>query len=101
MYGVPEDMPYYLADVTGDGVDDRCISIIFGSGMVRTVTLVYDMHNHVGYSLSEYNYDYSVVGVEDGRLIVEESGPNGYGDPTTRVSGTVKIDDGKLIFVPD
>ena len=101
MYGVPDDIPYYLADVTGDGVDERCTSIIFGSGMVRTITLVYDMHNHYGYSLSGYNYDYSAVGVENGRLIVQESGPNGYGDPTTRVTGTVKINDGELIFVPD
>jgi len=95
------ELPYYSADVTGDGVEDRCTSRTTGSGMVRTQCLVYDMQNHKGYCLDGFNYDYYVVGVENGRLIVEERGPNGYGDPTTRVTGTVEIAEDKLVFVPD
>ena len=95
------ELPYYSADVTGDGIEDRSISITTGSGMVRTDCLVYDLQNHKGYCLDGFDYDYRVVGVENGRLIVEETGPNGYGDPTTRVTGTVEIVDDKLVFVPD
>ena len=101
MYPFPENPNYYLADITGDGVEERCNSFIWGSGMVRTVTAVYDMQNHKGYCLNGYNYDYRIAGVDNGRLIVEETGPNGYGDPTTRVTGTVGIVDGQLTFVPD
>lgn len=95
------ELPYYSADITGDGVEDRCTSRTTGSGMVRTQCLVYDMQNHKGYCLDGFNYDYNVVGVENGRLIVEEIGPNGYGDPTARVTGTVEIAEDKLVFVPD
>ena len=95
------ELPYYSADITGDGVEDRCISITTGSGMVRTDCLVYDTQDHTGYVLDGYNYDYKVSGVENGRLIVVETGPNGYGDPTARVTGTVEIADGVLVFVPD
>ena len=95
------ELPYYSADITGDGVEDRCISITTGSGMVRTDCLVYDTQDHTGYVLDGYNYDYKISGVENGRLIVVETGPNGYGDPTARVTGTVEIADGELVFVPD
>ena len=98
MIGVPEDWPYYSADVTGDGIEDRCVSVTSGSGVIRTRTLVYDMQNHVGYVLSDYDYDYSAVGVEDGRLIVEERGADGS---PKKVTGTVELVDGELVFVPD
>ena len=106
MYSVSDpnlslELPYYSADITGDGVEDRCISITTGSGMVRTDCLVYDTQDHTGYVLDGYNYDYKISGVENGRLIVVETGPNGYGDPTARVTGTVEIADGELVFVPD
>ena len=100
MFGVPEDFPYYSADVTGDGFEDRCVSVTVGSGIIRTITLVYDMQNHVGYSLSGYDYDYSVVGVEDGRLIVEEREADSS-DYAKKVIGTVKITDGELVFEPN
>ena len=100
-YELFTELPFYSADVTGDGVEERSISITVGSGMVRTECLVYDLQNHKGYCLDGFNYDYYVVGVENGRLIVEERGPNGYGDPTTRVTGTVEIVDDQLVFVPD
>ena len=98
MFGVPEDWLYYSADVTGDGIEDRCTSVTVGSGIIRTITLVYDMQNHVGYSLSGMDYDYYAVGVEDGRLIVEERGADGS---PKKVTGTVELADGELVFVPD
>lgn len=101
MIGVPEDWPYYSADVTGDGIEDRCVSVTSGSGVIRTRTLVYDMQNHVGYVLSDYDYDYSAVGVEDGRLIVEERKADTDPREGKAVTGTVKLVDGELVFVPD
>ncbi len=106
MYSVSDpnlslELPYYSADITGDGVEDRCISITTGSGMVRTDVLVYDTQDHTGYVLDGYYFDYKISGVENGRLIVVETGPNGYGEPTARVTGTVEIADGELVFVPD
>lgn len=101
MFGVPEDFPYYSADVTGDGVEDRCTSVTVGSGIITTNTLVYDMQNHVGYVISELHLDYYVVGVEDGRLIVEERKADNSIDHPKSVTGTVEIVDGELVFVPD
>ena len=68
MYSVSDpnlslELPYYSADITGDGVEDRCISITTGSGMVRTDCLVYDTQDHTGYVLDGYNYDYKISGV--------------------------------------
>ena len=101
MFGVPEGMPYYSADVTGDGVEDRCISVTSGSGIIRTRALVYDMKNHIGYSLTGRDHDYYVVGVEEGRLIVEERKADTNPREGKAVTGTVKLVDGELVFVPD
>ena len=90
-----------LCDVTGDGINDLCYSNTFGSGMVRTRCIVYDRVEDETYVLDGYNYDYFVQGEEDGRLVVLESGPNGYGDPITETLGTVELQDGILVFVPD
>ena len=84
----PDAKPMYcLFDVTGDGCVDVCTHQMWGSGMVRTHTIVFDPLNHERYILDGYNYDYVVRGVEDGRLVVMKRGPNGYGDPITETFG--------------
>ncbi|MBR3248134.1 MAG: hypothetical protein IKG03_07050 [Clostridiales bacterium] len=98
MYPMPEELHYYPADVTGDGVEDRCISFVWGSGMVRVVCAVYDMQNHAGYELNHYFCDYSIKGVEDGRLIVEKSE---HDQDAKKITGTVKVVDGELVFVAE
>ena len=98
----PENDPlFYLFDVTGDGCVDVCTSKMWGSGMVRTETIVLDPLTHELYILDGYNYDYVVRGVEDDRLVVMKRGPNGYGDPITETYGTVVLEDGHLVFVED
>ena len=98
----PDAKPMYcLFDVTGDGCVDVCTHQMWGSGMVRTHTIIFDPLNHERYILDGYNYDYVVRGVEDGRLVVMKRGPNGYGDPITETFGTVVLEDGRLVFVPD
>ena len=95
----PDAKPMYcLFDVTGDGCVDVCTHQMWGSGMVRTHTIVFDPLNHERYILDGYNYDYVVRGVEDGRLVVMKRGPNGYGDPITETFGTVVLEDGRAGF---
>ena len=100
-YSPENDPTFYLFDVTGDGCVDVCTGKTWGSGMVRTDTIVLDPLTHERYILDGYNYDYVVRGVEGGRLVVVKRGPNGYGDPITETCGTVVLEDGRLVFVPD
>ena len=90
-----------MFDVTGDGVEDKVYGSMYGSGMVRTQLHVVDVATGELYILDGYNYDYYPEGVEDGRLIIIESGPNGYGDPIKKTQGTVVLQNGRLIFVAD
>ena len=90
-----------MFDVTGDGVEDSVSGAMVGSGMVRTQLHVVDGATGEQYILDGYNYDYFLEGVEDGRLVVTESGPNGYGDPIKKTQGTVILQNGILIFVAD
>ncbi len=88
-----------LCDVTGDGNDDECYCNMTGSGMVRVQCIVYDKANDVKYVLDGYDYSYDILGVEDGKLIVKEVGPYGYGHPLTETQGTVVIKNNRLRFV--
>ena len=98
----PDGRPtFYLLDMTDDGCVDLCTCQMFGSGMVRTRTIVYDLLNHERYLLGGYNYDYVIDGVTDGHLVLVKRGSNGYGDSITETFGTVVLLDGQLVFVPD
>lgn len=99
---MPDDSPSFcLFDVTGDGCVDLCTTRMFGSGMVRIELVVYDPLARERYILDGYNYYYGISGIEDGRLVVFEEGPHGYGDPLTKTFGTAALEDGRLVFVPD
>ena len=94
--------PHFIFfDVTGDGCMDLCTQRVFGSGMTRVEAVVFDPLAHERYILDGYNYYYFIEGVSDGRLVVVECGPYGYGDPLTDTWGTVAFEDGRLVFVPD
>ncbi len=43
----------------------------------------------------------SVLFDSKGRIVIVKEGPHGYGDPVTKTYGTVKPENGKLIFIPD
>lgn len=103
-----EKIPYGLwggeavyFDVTGDGNDDKCYCNMYGSGMVRIQLIVEDETNDKKYVLDGYDYSYGIEGVEDGKLVVTEKGPYGYGDPLTTTYGTAKLVGDRLIFVAD
>ena len=90
-----------LYDLTGDGSPDLFTNDTWGSGMVRTDLIVYDPVEDNLYVLDGYNYDYLIDRVEKDRIVIVEEGPNGYGDPVTRTYGTVKLENGELVFIPD
>ena len=92
---------FFFFDVTGDGCMDLCTQRVFGSGMTRVEAVVFDPLAHERYILDGYNYFYYIEGVSGGRLVVVECGPYGYGDPLTDTWGTVALEDGRLVFVPD
>ena len=99
---LPDGKPSFtLSDVTGDGCVDLVSGRMFGSGMVRLQLVVYDPLAHEKYVLDGYNYDYYISSVSEDRLIVAKRGPNGYGDPVTETLGTMFLEDGLLVFVPD
>ncbi len=90
-----------LFDVTGDGCVDLCTCVTWGSGMVRTDLVVYDPLSDETYILDGYNYDYLIDRVEEDRLVIVMEGPHGYNDPITKTYGTVKVEDGRLVFTAD
>ena len=99
---LPDGKPAFtLFDVTGDGCVDLVRGRMFGSGMVRLELVVYDPLAHETYILDGYNYDYYVRDVSADRLVIVERGPNGYGEPVKEKTGTIVLEDGHLVFVPD
>lgn len=97
----PNGDGYMLFDVTGDGVEDRCTTVMVGSGIVHDIFVVYDPVEHRGYTLGEYNYDYRIEGIEDNRLIVTEIQPQTGSKPEKKFTGTVVLENEMLVFVPD
>ncbi|MBQ3278125.1 MAG: hypothetical protein IJG94_03085 [Clostridia bacterium] len=97
----PAQTDIALYDLTGDGSPDLFTNDTWGSGMVRTDLIAYDPVEEKLYVLDGYNYDYLIDKVEKDRIVIAEEGPHGYGDPVTKTYGTVKLENGKLVFIPD
>ena len=97
----PAQTDFELFDITGDGNADLCTCVTWGSGMVRTDLVVYDPIEKILYVLDGYNYDYLIDHVEEDRMVIVMDGPYGYNEPLVKTFGTVKIEDGRLVFVPD
>ena len=100
-FGGPWHPDIALYDLTGDGSPDLFTNETWGSGMVRTDLIVYDPVEEKLYVLDGYDYDYLIEKVEKDRIVIIEEGPHGYGDPVTKTYGTVKPENGKLVFIPD
>ena len=97
----PEKPDLALYDLTGDGTPELFTNVTWGSGMVRTDLIVYDPAGENLYVLDGYNYDYLIGRVEKDRIVIVKEGPHGYGDPVTETYGTVKPENGKIVFIPD
>ena len=97
----PAQPKYELFDVTGDGCADLCTCVTWGSGMVRTDLVVYDPIEKSLYVLDGYNYNYLIDHAEEDRIVIVKVGPHGYNEPLVKTFGTVELEDGRLVFVPD
>lgn len=82
----------YLYDINNDDVEELCTSVEFGVENIRTAVVVYDVFNDVYYTLNSEYFSYAITRIDRGRLIVFED---------EEVKGTVKIEDGSLVFVAD
>ena len=97
----------YICDVTKDGNPDLCTDVTYGSGMSRTVVVVYDVANEEFYVLDGYSTSYYIDRVENEKLYVIESEKNKLAVEDDKVkqipsgptvTGTVKFKKGELFF---
>lgn len=100
-YPSPLQPEFELFDITGDGCADLFTCVTWGSGMVRTDLVVYDPAEKALYVLDGYNYDYTIDHTEEDRIVIAMEGPHGYNEPILKIFGTVRLEDGKIVFVPD
>ena len=76
-FGINEDHVFSY-DVTGDGVQDLCTYVSFGSGMPRTDIVLFDVENDKFYTLDSlefrgaYGYDYIILSVEEYGVVISE-----------------------------
>lgn len=86
----------YLADLSGDGLPELCATVSIGSGIIDTRIIIYDYANDMGYDLSDRMYYDYALSMEDGRLIVTQTG---YWTHSGRaVTGSMSIVDGELVL---
>ena len=82
----------YVVDLNGDGSEEVCTSISYGSMLTRNNIVVYDVYNDAYYTLGDEFLDYKIDSIAQDQLIVIKNND---------VNGIVKIVDDELIFVAD
>ena len=91
-------LDFICYDVTGDGIDDLCTSIIHGSGIVSEAIFVYDTKEKKAYDLQDRgDYDYWIDSIEDDILYVKR-GKFGRKNNDSAVRGTLEFSKGELKF---
>lgn len=86
----------YESDVNQDGNPDLCVTVIYGSGIISSAIVVYDVKNDKGYILDEcMSYDYTILGASENVVAVCRTP---YGKDA-KTYGTLAIEGDALIFV--
>lgn len=86
----------YESDVNQDGHLDLCVTVIYGSGIISSAIVVYDVQNDKGYILDERgDYDYQILGADKDLVAVSR---NIYGK-AGKTYGILAIEDDKLVFI--
>ena len=86
----------YESDVNQDGNPDLCVTVIYGSGIISSAIVVYDVQNDKGYILDErMSYDYTILGASENVVAVCRTP---YGKDAKTYS-TLAIEGDALIFV--
>lgn len=96
-----EESDYVLCDITGDGYEELCTTVLVGSGMVHSDLIVYDPYMHTGYRLSEYLYSYEIECIDDNSIVVKkiESYPKSNDSKPEEISGTLVFENDEIVFV--
>lgn len=88
--------PPHECDINGDGNPELCTTVTYGSGIISTALVVYDVYNGQGYILDDrMTYDYLIIGSTADDIAIERTEYGG----DQKSYGTLAIQDGKLIFV--
>ena len=86
----------FESDVNHDGHPDLCVTVTYGSGIISSCIIVYDVQNGKGYILDERSeYDYRILGAAEDVVAVYRS-PFGKEGKTY---GILAIEGDKLVFV--
>ena len=86
----------YESDVNQDGNPDLCVTVIYGSGIISSAIVVYDVKNDKGYILDErMTCDYEILGASENVVAVCRTP---YGKDA-KTYGTLAIEGDALIFV--
>lgn len=86
----------YESDVNKDGSLDLCVTVTYGSGIISSAIVVYDVQNDKGYILDErMTCDYEILGADKDLVAVCRTQ---YGKDA-KTYGVLAIEDDKLIFV--
>ena len=99
-FGIIDDDSVFIYDVTGDGIEDLCTFVSFGSGMPRTDIVLFDVENDEFYTLDAldfrgaYGYDYTIVSVEEYGVVISER--QFYPKECAAKYGLLTFEDGKL-----
>lgn len=86
----------FESDVNQDGSPDLCVTVVYGSGIVSSAVVVYDVKNDKGYILDErMSYDYTILGASEYVVAVVRTS---YGKDAKKY-GTLAIEGDALVFV--
>ena len=86
----------FESDVNQDGNPDLCVTVIYGSGIISSAILVYDVKNDKGYILNErMSYDYEILGASEDVVAVCRT-PYGKEGKTY---GVLAIEGDSLVFI--
>ena len=86
----------YESDVNQDGHPDLCVTVIYGSGIISSAIVVYDVQNNKGYILDErMTCDYSILGASADLVAVCRIPYGGK----AKTYGTLAIEGDNLVFI--
>lgn len=86
----------YESDVNQDGNPDLCVTVTYGSGIISSAIVVYDVKNDKGYILDErMTCDYEILGADKDLVAVCRTQ---YGKDA-KIYGVLAIEDDNLVFV--
>ena len=90
----------FVNDVTGDGVEDLCTYVFFGSGMPRMDIVMFDVEKDKFYTLDgmnlrgAYGYDYRILSAEECGVIISER--QFYPEEHAAKFGLLTFEEGRL-----